>query len=105
LINLEKTHVYQVQIEAKQTELAPWLEKINEKKGQVDVIASEIEILDVKVNSGKEGLKYAEENLKVVKKKLNECKESVSALKTARKEIALQGRDSEGLLEVLLCSY
>ena len=52
--------VYSNQIEERQRELAPWLEKINAKQSAIDVAQSEYNLLEEKIDSIKQNLEQAE---------------------------------------------
>ncbi len=54
-----KTEVFQTQIEKKQHELAPWLEKINAAQGKLDVCKSEHEILQERTGASKKAMEQA----------------------------------------------
>jgi len=47
-------------MEGKKRELAPWLEKINEKQSAIDVAQSEYKLLKEKIDLIKQDLKQAE---------------------------------------------
>jgi structural maintenance of chromosome 4 len=50
---LDKTSVFQEEIEKKQEELAPWTEKIQAKESAISIAKSEHELLTQKVNAAK----------------------------------------------------
>jgi structural maintenance of chromosome 4 len=88
-----KTQVFQEQIEAKQTELAPWLEKKNEKEAELGLLKSEEELVRSKVEGGKEALEQAQntfkESLQILKDsktKLQDVSQQLVALDAERKE-------------------
>ncbi|KND02295.1 uncharacterized protein SPPG_02770 [Spizellomyces punctatus DAOM BR117] len=90
-----KTEVFQKQIEKKQEELAPWMEKINEKQAALDVASSERELLEQKITSSKTALKEAEQKVVELRallgrkqKELSLIRESQEALEA--KNISLQ---------------
>jgi structural maintenance of chromosome 4 len=61
-----KTDVYVQQIEEHQMALAPWTEKINEKKHAIDVKQSESDILSERMSSGQKAVDSAEQELAAV---------------------------------------
>ncbi|CAO3677653.1 unnamed protein product [Umbelopsis ramanniana] len=82
IINQElkgKTDVYVQEIEEHQLALAPWTEKINEKKHIVDVKKSERDIFSERITAGKKAVESAEQELASIeeshKSKLSESKE------------------------------
>jgi len=66
IINQElkgKTDVYVQEIEEHQLALAPWTEKINEKKHIIDVKKSERDIFSERITAGKKAVESAEQEL------------------------------------------
>ena len=58
-----KTDVYVQQIEEHQMALAPWTEKINEKKHAIDVKKSERDIFSERMTAGQKAVEIAEQEL------------------------------------------
>jgi structural maintenance of chromosome 4 len=58
-----KTDVYVQQIEEHQLALAPWTEKINEKKHTIDVKKSERDIFSERMAAGQKAVETAEQEL------------------------------------------
>ncbi|KAJ3281624.1 hypothetical protein HDU79_010601 [Rhizoclosmatium sp. JEL0117] len=58
-----KTQVFQAEIEKKQVELLPWVEKINERQSKMDVAHSELEILVKKSEAAQMALAQAQKSL------------------------------------------
>jgi structural maintenance of chromosome 4 len=75
-----KTRVFQEQIEAKQTELAPWLEKRNEKEAALGLLKSEQELVRSKVEGGKESLARAQKTLQEALHSLNGSKSKIQGV-------------------------
>ncbi|KAG0183387.1 hypothetical protein DFQ29_005763 [Apophysomyces sp. BC1021] len=61
-----KTDGYLAQIEVHQKKLAPWTEKINNKKKDIDVKNSESEILTERISSGTRAVEEAEKRLAAI---------------------------------------
>jgi len=59
----EKTEEFQVQIQQRQKELAPWLEKINSKQSTIDLKKSEYNILKEKSDKVEESIATAKKTL------------------------------------------
>lgn len=55
------------EIEELKKQLAPWTEKINDKKKNIDVRKSEQELLAEKLTSGKKAVEHAEKQLARIK--------------------------------------
>lgn len=94
-INLElkgKTDGFLKQIEAHQKELAPWTEKINEKKKAIDVKQSEREILEEKITSGERAVEAAQLQLQKIQEMLQRKQKEMDTLpdeiNALQKEIA-----------------
>ncbi|KAI8374154.1 P-loop containing nucleoside triphosphate hydrolase protein [Radiomyces spectabilis] len=87
-----KTDGYLAEIEEHQKKLAPWTEKINKKKKDIDVRRSEAEILAERISSGVKALENAEKALQNVKKareqKLKESNDLPVEIENLEKEIA-----------------
>ncbi|KAI7868002.1 hypothetical protein BDF14DRAFT_1725442 [Spinellus fusiger] len=81
-----RTEVYSAQIEQHKKKLAPWTEKINEKKRAIDVKKSESEILAEKISSGETAVKKAEvecrKQLSAARHKADEAKGSMQQSQT-----------------------
>ncbi|KAF9003737.1 RecF/RecN/SMC protein [Hymenopellis radicata] len=99
-----KTQVFHDQITLKQQELAPWKERIDGKRSEIEVATSERDGLAKKAESVAEACKQAEENLQELKsdqqvkvaehKKLSERKANLaSELKTAEAHVAATQRN------------
>lgn len=72
-INLElkgKTDGYMAEIEKHQKELAPWTDKINEKKKTIDIKKSEREILSERMQAGEKAVEEAKQQLKKIEELL-----------------------------------
>lgn len=69
------TDTYMAEIEELKRQLAPWTEKINDKKKNIDVRKSERELLEEKLTSGKKAVEHAEKQLERIKeqKKSKAC--------------------------------
>lgn len=59
----DKTQVYHDQIEVKQKELQPWINKVNAKKATIDVATSERDALAKKAAGLKDAVKNAQDDL------------------------------------------
>ncbi|KAK9670903.1 Structural maintenance of chromosomes protein 4, partial [Basidiobolus ranarum] len=75
-----KTEKFSVKIEAKQKELAPWIEKINEKQSQIDVAQSEHQMLEARSTAGQRSLEEALMELKDTKTSIKEKKVELEEL-------------------------
>ncbi|ORX56484.1 RecF/RecN/SMC protein [Piromyces finnis] len=101
----EKTEEFQVQIQQRQNELSPWLEKINNKQSTIDLKLSEYNILKEKADKVEESIETAKKNLnelmfsldekKSFKKKSNKKKKDIEA-KIAKIENELKSSEEEG---------
>ena len=58
---LDKTSTFQHQIEAKQKELAPWMEKVNKLQAELGVSESEYDMLMKRISAGEVKLKDAQQ--------------------------------------------
>ncbi|KAF7724063.1 hypothetical protein EC973_001396 [Apophysomyces ossiformis] len=87
-----KTDGYLAQIEAHQKELAPWTEKINGKKKDIDVKQSESEILAERISSGQRAVEEAEKRLAAIrethKKKVAESEPLPADIEKLKSELA-----------------
>jgi structural maintenance of chromosome 4 len=87
-----KTMIYQQQIEEKQRELAPWLEKINAKTGDLQVLEGEFSLLNDKITLLKQDYENAILSEKETRKRLkdielesNEKNDEILKLKQIKK--------------------
>ncbi|KAI9257368.1 hypothetical protein BDA99DRAFT_441174 [Phascolomyces articulosus] len=92
-----KTEEYKAQIEELQKERAPWTEKINKKKKDIDIRKSEKEILEEKMSSGakaREGT--CRKELSLARNKADEAKASLQQSQSRGKVLdsLLRMRDS-----------
>ncbi|KAJ3297941.1 hypothetical protein HK104_011341 [Borealophlyctis nickersoniae] len=94
-----KTEVFQVKIEKKQQELAPWAEKINEKQASLDVAQSEHDILKNKIESAKSGIIDAETELARLRNSSVEKIEEAQRLDSLKKELSRNIQDVKQNLE------
>ncbi|KAI8147562.1 hypothetical protein BJV82DRAFT_351738 [Fennellomyces sp. T-0311] len=87
-----KTDGYMAEIEEHQKELAPWTEKVNKKKKDIDVRKAEKEILEEKLSSGAKAVQEAEKQLKKMEQtrasKHKESKSLPKQIKELEKEIS-----------------
>ena len=79
-----KTDEYKGQIEELQKKRAPWTEKINKKKKDIDIRKSEKEILEEKMSSGAKAVQEAEAQVDRIEKT------RTSKVKKKRKKIAIK---------------
>ena len=59
-----KTDVFQVELEQKQQELAPWTERINEQVSNIKVFQSEKDLLLQRMNANENSLKQIKVDIK-----------------------------------------
>ncbi|KAG2182444.1 hypothetical protein INT43_007374 [Umbelopsis isabellina] len=94
-----KTDVYVQQIEEHQMALAPWTEKINEKKHAIDVKQSESDIFSERMSSGQKAVDSAEQELATVedvhKRKVAEAKKLKSDLQETEQTIVKLEKKSQ----------
>ncbi|KAJ3092463.1 hypothetical protein HK102_007087, partial [Quaeritorhiza haematococci] len=95
----DKTQVFQTQIEQNQKDLAPWLEKLNAKKSQIDVARSEVELLKKKTTQAKEALREAEEGLERLEGLRREKERGCKQLKQEKEQVLKRIQELERMLE------
>lgn len=84
----DKTAVFSAQIDQKQTEMQPWLDKLGQKKAEMDLKRNERDLLKEKSESAKRALQEAEEIVEKVQKDNEEKVAAMEQLKGERQEIA-----------------
>jgi len=102
----EKTEEFQVQIQERQNELSPWLEKINSKQSTIELKQSEYNILKEKSDKVEESIATAKKTLdeltvsldekKSYKKKYNKKKKDIES-KIVKLENELKSSEEEGI--------
>ncbi|CAO3598210.1 unnamed protein product [Absidia cylindrospora] len=91
-----KTAGFMADIEEQQAQLAPWTEKINDKKKAINLKNSESEILSKRISSGAEAVKEAETQL--VKLSATK-KKKLADIETLPEEINELRTEVEGLIQ------
>ncbi|KAJ3188810.1 hypothetical protein HDU85_004524 [Gaertneriomyces sp. JEL0708] len=88
-----KTEVFQKQIEKKQEELAPWMERVNECNAYLDVVMSEKKLLEERMDSSKNILKDAEQNVLEIRAMYSQKRKHYAELKAQWDELQQQLTD------------
>ncbi|KAG4100619.1 hypothetical protein H8356DRAFT_934797 [Neocallimastix lanati (nom. inval.)] len=83
----EKTAEFQVQIQKRQKELAPWLEKINSKQSTIDLKKSEYNILRDKADKVEQSIASAQKTLGELKFSLDEKKSYKKKANKKKKDV------------------
>lgn len=92
-----KTGHLSTQIEAKQRELAPWIDKVKEKEASQDVKTQEIDLIKGREEARAQDVEDARLQLREVKDELKEKKAELTSLGREKDEVAdqLQEKQSE----------
>ncbi|KAJ3052650.1 hypothetical protein HK097_005927, partial [Rhizophlyctis rosea] len=90
-----KTEGFQRQIEQKQQTLAPWTEKINEKRAAIEVAESERAIFQGRVESGRVALAEAEEEVRSLKDSLQQKSNELAALQQQSERVKFECQGKE----------
>ncbi|KAJ3163928.1 hypothetical protein HDU88_006097 [Geranomyces variabilis] len=88
-----KTEGFQREIEKKEEELNPWMQRINEQQAGIDVAQSEHDILDAKISSSKTALRDAEEKVLELRAQVAEKDQQRKTLE--REQQALVSKDAD----------
>ena len=84
----DKTAIFTQQIDAKQTELQPWLDKVIQKQAALDLASNERSLLKEKSETTKKALEEAEDTLERVKLDNEAMREQMQALMKEKNEVA-----------------
>jgi structural maintenance of chromosome 4 len=93
-----KTGHLSQQIEAKQRELAPWMDKVKEKEGTRDVKAQEVELIKGREEAREQELQDSRQQRQQVKEDLKAKQEELKSLAAEKEEV--EGK-TEDMLESL----
>lgn len=84
----DKTSVFSAQIDLKQSELQPWLDKLGEKKAAMDLAKNQRNLLKEKAESAQKAIAEAEEKMEKVQADNEEKSAYMDELRAQKKQIA-----------------
>ncbi|KAI8993469.1 hypothetical protein BDB01DRAFT_327635 [Pilobolus umbonatus] len=94
-----KTDSYMAEIAEHQKKLAPWSEKINEKKKAIDVKKSECDLLAEKITSGEKAVLEAEKQLHKLSQSAIGKRKDYEALPKVIKELNMEIKELENFVK------
>ncbi|KAJ3339085.1 hypothetical protein HDU91_001076, partial [Kappamyces sp. JEL0680] len=97
----DKTEVFQKQIEEKQKDLDPILSQVNELGSHISVLSAERDIVDRKVNGGREALVQATATLEAVQNELKQQRVQHSDAMKRVKDVERQFEGKSGYVQEL----